>query len=622
MKKWIYVILSIFMLSFYTGCKDTEVNVMDVEEIIDINDTILVNKKRWGTSDNLFEIPIRSLDDIQGSQLCRFKNDLLNSYYTYDRELKKSFYHVNKISILNGEVIASIELDNMITPEIQVLEHHIVLKDLDKKKAYLYDENLSLVNEYEFDSHWFVFDQKADKAIVFIKEQGIQLIDLNKNTKGMVLDNVRDITLCELNDKFVTFTYIDPDSFRRRGAVLDIESEDILKLSLEETPAYLEYTGDNWLVRMYSDNSKYTLIQDNQIDYLQVNNIDSMSMIQDSNHLMHKSFNDDWKNILYLYDHSGKFISSTELMGTLNNLEQDMVWYEEYNGYFFTLMSEEDSMDRLLFWDLSIDTEDKELLYVNDRDIYLNHIVAEKYYEQARFIGDEYGIDILIAEQCETLFPDHSANLLLEAADIEIALNTLEETLSVYPEGFFEQLKHDVYDTIQIQLTGMLTKDTSTEDITYISQGFVFAKDNKLVMVLDSRGTHSAINQPLKNTIFHEMSHLIEKKLEFRSRYVEKSVYSDEKWNELNPDGFEYYGHYYGVLMPEYRDYFIDHYACSNSNEDRARIMEYALSGKLTDYLSSSGIMNKYEYYCKSIRDGFDSDDWEEVTWERFADKN
>ena len=86
------------------------------------------------------------------------------------------------------------------------------------------------------------------------------------------------------------------------------------------------------------------------------------------------------------------------------------------------------------------------------------YLVAEKYYEQAKSIGDAYGIEILIAELCETLFPDHNADLLLEAADIEIALNTLEEALSAYPEGFFEQLKHDVYDTIQIQLTGMLTK--------------------------------------------------------------------------------------------------------------------------------------------------------------------
>ncbi|MBQ9988066.1 MAG: hypothetical protein IJP28_06790, partial [Erysipelotrichales bacterium] len=100
-----------------------------------IENSILANRTIWSTTENVYEVPVEAIEKVQGSEIYRFQDSLLSAYYVYDSEVKKSFYYVDKISLENGEVLSSIQIEDMMTPDIQVLEEYVVVKDIQKKTA-------------------------------------------------------------------------------------------------------------------------------------------------------------------------------------------------------------------------------------------------------------------------------------------------------------------------------------------------------------------------------------------------------------------------------------------------------------------------------------------------------
>lgn len=611
----ILLILFLLLVTFIGGCSSTDTFK---EDYLPIEKTILANKSSWYINESLYEVPVSALEGVQGSELYRFQNTLLCAYYMYDDTLKESFYYLDLISIEDGERLYQTKLSKMGVPEIQIVEDYIILKDLNKKSAHIFDATLNCVNEYTFESMYFGFNFDCSKVYVFTNT-GIEVIDLKSGNKTTILNEARTISLQKTDNNYITFTYIDVNTLRKMGGVLHLASGEVEVFPLDESPRVVDFSEDTWLIELHGDTNKYVVGNVDGFDEFSLENVDSVSLLSDSNHILSKAHNEEYQPVLTVYDIEGNYISSVELVETMNPLTYEMVWLEEYGGYLFTLMSQEDTMDRLLFWDLSVESDGKSLSMKDLESVEgipIENAVSLELYERAKEIEDKYGVDVLIADQCDTSFPSHSADLLVSEEDIVIALNTLKATLETYPEGFFDQLKHDSYSEIEIQLVGTLEKDSSTKDVTYISGGLVYTDESKLVMALDARGTFSEINEPLQQTIYHEFSHMIDRKLEFRSKYYEDSVYFEDGWNSLNPEGFVYNEGYYGVLDPKYVDYFIDPYACSNGTEDRARIMEYAAMGK-QDVFKREGIMSKLEYYCKSIRDGFDTTNWPEKTiWE------
>lgn len=248
-------------------------------------------------------------------------------------------------------------------------------------------------------------------------------------------------------------------------------------------------------------------------------------------------------------------------------------------------------------------------------------VLPAEYYDRAAQIGKTYGVRILIADQCDTEFSDHSADLLTNEEEVTLALDTIEYVLGQYPKGFFPQLRHEMYQYVEIQVLGTLRKSGGTAEETYISGGFVTTSYyDKLVMALDARAgmPGETINSILTQTMYHEFSHVIDKKLAFASVYHSEPVYSEEGWRELNPEGFVYNETYYGTLDPQYADYFVDAYACTNETEDRACIMEYAMIQDASVFEGKEGLNRKLDYYCAGIRAYFDTTGWPEKTlWEQ-----
>jgi hypothetical protein len=102
-------------------------------------------------------------------------------------------------------------------------------------------------------------------------------------------------------------------------------------------------------------------------------------------------------------------------------------------------------------------------------------------------------------------------------------------------------------------------------------------------------------------------------------------------WEAINPLDFHYLGltddsylqetkYTYFWGNPADGVYFVDPYAKTKPQEDRARLMEYVMysdeiGGEL---MKSEPMRQKLQILCDAIRKVFDTSSWEYVHWERF----
>jgi hypothetical protein len=246
-------------------------------------------------------------------------------------------------------------------------------------------------------------------------------------------------------------------------------------------------------------------------------------------------------------------------------------------------------------------------------------------YEKAQALGDAYGITIYIGPEVPDMIDYFSIEQRSNPSRVLSALEDLDAVLSCYPEGFFSQLCFGENRGIRIYLTGSITGSGS--DVLEEPSGFVNEINSYMVMVLD---TNSSWNWDY--TINHEISHMIDRRLSFRSTYVEDPLFSDEVWATYNPTGFAYLESYDGYENAEaytsYEEYFIDSYGVTFATEDRAELFGTAMSDYQNNFEedryfeSGAPTAEKYEYYCACIRDGFDTTGWDSTApWEKMIDQ-
>ena len=242
--------------------------------------------------------------------------------------------------------------------------------------------------------------------------------------------------------------------------------------------------------------------------------------------------------------------------------------------------------------------------------------------EKAKLMEKTYGIEILIGPEVPEQIDYYHVEPCMEPDEVNNTLDSLDNILKLYPADFFQQLSYSNMDNLCVYLSGSIT--SSNDDAVVDPSGFVSSRGNHNIMVLD---TYYAWDW--NYTVNHEMSHLIDRRLDFYSICNPKALYSESTWATYNNDGFDYlysYVDYSGNgLYENYSDYFIDDYGITYPTEDRAEVFGIAMSR----YIDSEGydnpiVTNKYvkaklDYYSKCIRDGFDSRSWDQaLPWESF----
>ena len=242
-------------------------------------------------------------------------------------------------------------------------------------------------------------------------------------------------------------------------------------------------------------------------------------------------------------------------------------------------------------------------------------LLKQQLYERAEALSERFGVEIRIPEQSQLAYSHYDAYALTDLEFVRSALDILEETLSLYPEGFFRQLGYGTVEKVRIELVGGLAvKDGVALDPGSIN-GFSQKQDTYHLLVLNGYFANTA-------TLFHEFTHIIDARLEWDAQNRQDALFDELEWHKLQPEGFFYASSYVNVHEYLYgfldSDYFSNGYSLTYPTEDRATMMELALANNPGDFAPGTGRRAKLQYYAECIRDSFDTTGWPAVTlWEQ-----
>lgn len=179
-------------------------------------------------------------------------------------------------------------------------------------------------------------------------------------------------------------------------------------------------------------------------------------------------------------------------------------------------------------------------------------------------------------------------------------LNELYDTLSLYPEGIFKEIKNG-----GIPLTIYLISSYSEPGITGITDSSYDYANISLAVVYD-----------FSESFYHESYHYME-------RYMFKRKANFNSWDSLNPQNFEWSTidgslSYSNTFKEDAA--FVNNYAQTNAAEDRASTFEYMMANTKASCLNKGNpVWYKATYIAMTMESVFYSVDSNSVEyWERF----
>lgn len=365
----------------------------------------------------------------------------------------------------------------------------------------------------------------------------------------------------------------------------------------------INYTADEkWLVTDLTDPFTVTVIPKQYFDE-SVCDMDARYLIGVT--CEYNAVTDDFRHEYHVYDlQSGSLcdqISSDEFSCNellIQDYSQDLVLVEAHNDEMATI--------GLYLWDLSelIPQEPAETFTVLDY-----HMDEARVADLIRQIYDQYGVSVYYDAQ--HLEEYSSGYNLLECPDINLigyTLLRLQECMSEYPEGFFEEIKGQSVEDVVFCLC------SAHERVNMYSIEFAAATVDRfgdtLVMSID---VHSW--QELRQLFLHENTHMMETRLEEEMAKIGSKGYAEYWYTDLNlPDCPPIQSYLWeqtdenmkGVysLDPENACY-IDWYSKCTINEDHARIMEYGINPRCAYYYTAPLIDRKSRFLNAMIREAF-----------------
>ena len=211
--------------------------------------------------------------------------------------------------------------------------------------------------------------------------------------------------------------------------------------------------------------------------------------------------------------------------------------------------------------------------------------------QRAAEIGKAYGITIRIWEDAEN--DTYPVELEYQVSVIRGALDTLEQTLHMLPEGFLKttgNLEVDLVrsvlprESVQMRANGGMRMVIPCENVQwYFLHGLGWAVDSRV----------------LGNSRDYDF------------------------WDELNPEGFAYtYTYDIGGGLQDadlYTNAFIDETAMRFPTEDRARIFAAAILPDNEHLFTGEALQAKLRFLCGAVREAYGLDDSTEILpWEQY----
>ena len=631
--KFMNYIVVFLMTGIMTGCGDVQdKGVFTNPEAVGFTvSSAILETKESIEDDVLYYVPNEQIESGFMQNLALFYGNFL--LYGFSSEMtedgpENTEFHLQLISSDTGEVLAQKSLSDMKMPNIQECEDTLVINDWGNGKIVLLDENLQEIATYqvtcEYNSMYVSTDAK--KVYVFTPDQGLQITNLSTGKMTVELEDTVNLFVANDCGNIITFSFIDRRTKLEKFGVLNLENGDITDFPYEGPIYDIQYLDNTWMATDSDNTSIHYIGNEEETKTFEYNEVfTAMEMRPESGNLLTKNYDENGFLGMTLYSIEGEFISQCENSLKDADIQYDLVWSEGDNGYFF-LMMDASGKDKLMFWDISTEISGKDLSFEDiPMEILPENAVSQELYTKAKAIGYKHGIEIRIADQMDEDYIDYKVEKNLDEHQIDAALEILGRELLIYPEGYFSQLLYGSVREIEIHLAGTLTNlevpEGEVNGFTSYS-GFAQTRNGKKVIVLDMNE-----GDQLARFIHHELFHLLDDKLAFDATIREDAMYSEDDWMKLNPEGFEYAGSTFElpdeIYNEEYDVWFIDMYSRTMAREDRARIMEYAMTGDYNMFIAAPYRQAKLEYLNQCIRDSFDTFGWPEKTmWEETLEKS
>ncbi len=570
---------------------------------------------------NLFIIPNEDIAEMIFPEIYYLGDNLLFFSTVYDVGIEapvsddeNALYEtctaqLKLISIEDGSLLAERDFPSMYTPMVQTEENLIALNDIATGSVLILDEKLEIVKEYRIEgsvSSVAYLDEGFDTIYIFDYQNGLYRQKLGTEERETVAEGY-GVFPCSAPVDNLYFYYTDKETQRCLYRYIDLETNTVSPIPTDTPADSCDSWGSTLLLRNKHDYYECELIKDNESFYF--SSSDLSAALSDNGHLIVRN---DTCTDISVYDTDGSFISSVSFDEEYEHsvFPESILWSELYNGYFFIDNGGEDSVFMFLSADIPVSGSDLPLRIKTEEEVPEGSILSPELYERAEEMSEKYDLDIRIGERCELDYEEQylPTTIITDNYEAEYALDVLEGALESYPEGFFTQLKYEDISEIRIELIGPIPD----------AGGFAQNKGDYYLIAIDG----TAIDHYV---VSHELSHVIDRRLEWDASLRDDALYSEETWLSLQPEGFDYAYSYDDVPDELYEYYyqtcyFERPYAVTYPTEDRATLFGAAMDDYYTDWfatIDNTYLFAKLDYYSRCIRDCFDTEGWPEVTeWE------
>lgn len=281
------------------------------------------------------------------------------------------------------------------------------------------------------------------------------------------------------------------------------------------------------------------------------------------------------------------------------------IWFVRYDSAY--------DCDTLYCWDPALSPAADSHIYtgIHHTQNTPDSDALEECIHYAQELGNRFGIEILVYRDAASfqptdykLVPEHLAPVLMRE------LRQLEKSLSSFPIAFLQTIVQR-FDGLTICIVRSLQALSPSASPDY-PNGCQFWNGHHAYIALTA-GTDT------EQGLYHMLCHLIDTVV-----LNESSAY--DTWGELNPTGFDYDYDYAAnrirnstAYLLDSSRYFVDMFSMSFPKEDRARIMEYAMTPGSEALFQGPFMQAKLHTLCFGIREAFQMEDSPEVLlWEQY----
>lgn len=270
-------------------------------------------------------------------------------------------------------------------------------------------------------------------------------------------------------------------------------------------------------------------------------------------------------------------------------------------------------------WDTAAMACDDETVYTSTRYTRESPDTAglEECRAYAEALGKLYGIRILLGEEATRVQPgEYTLETEYQVPIIRRDLERLSHLLAAYPERFLSAgADNTASGVIRVALVRSITAAPTTGSRATDLGAHYWAGEEPYIALAAGGFT--------EYTLYHELYHGMESKL-----FADSQIFYE--WDNLNPESFRYDYHYRDWSDRTDSEYlegenraFIDSFSMTFPMEDRARIMEYAMTSGNEEYFRSETMQKKLYQLCLGIRKAFGLTKSEEVyLWEQYLQEH